>query len=493
MKEIGIKKRVSFIGAGQLFNALTNVLLVPYLARAMSSESYGTYGQVLMVCGIFQVIFSFGFSKLIYNQLNTFNERKSEAVLNTFIGALILALIGSFILFSTSFYIASFLNNPQLAFYLKLFAFSILFGLLSQIITSILNHFNRVKEISLITIINNLLRVLIIFLAIQIFQSLALVFWGLLLLSILQFIALWWISPISLIKGKVDFYLVGKIVKSGLPLGLSGVTTLLIVQTDGLMISKMLDTASYAIYRMGAITIPFLFVIYSSVITITMPEVTKMFHNEKIKELLNFKRKASLSVAALVYPILIFMLIFSEDIIRIYLGKQYEGSRLVFVIYNLLLFLRINDYRDILIVGGNTSSLFYADLIVFFLNIGLNYILIKSLGIEGAAIASIASFYLLSFTLLYLTKLKLKVGIGAFFNFKKLFQLILISSTIGLICIIIHSYLKATWWLIPIAFFYFVTTYLIVIRFKVIPKKQIEEILERSRLLKPFNNILKYI
>lgn len=225
-----------------------------------------------------------------------------------------------------------------------------------------------------------------------------------------------------------------------------------------------------------------------------MPEVTKMFHSGKIVELVQFKKRASFNIAVLTYPVLIFILLFSEEIIELYLGSQYKGSQTVFVIYNLLLFLRINDFRDVLIAKGKTKIILLSDIIVFGFNIGLNYVLITLYGIEGAAIASILSFYLLSFILLRFTSKELSVRMVDFLNFKKMLQLIFISLIFASACYYLYfSFLLGYLWILPLLMVYFILTYFIMIKFKVASIQQLIEFSGRIKILLPLNKLLKRI
>lgn len=493
MKQRSLRNRISLIGVGQLFNSFVNILLLPYLARSLDVEVYGTYGQVLMISGIFQAVFAFGLPSLILNYLNKKNPvDRDNFVTNSFFSCLILSTVGVLILVICNQQIAQLMNNNSLVSLLNIYALSILFNLFSNVLISILNHFHRVKSITYVVITNNLMRVAIIISLIQFSYGLDNIFIGLLVLAFIQFIILLVLSPIPLLNGRFQLNTLKKILSKGLPLGLSGITTLLLIQTDGVMISALIDTSAYALYRMGAIPIPFLFILYSSVISVTGADINKYFHLGEYNRILSIKRKTSFGIALLTYPALIIILVFAKQLIDIYLGDQYQGSLWVFVIYNFLLFLRITDYRDLLIAAGKTKVILLTDLSIFIFNVIVNYILISSFGIIGAVIASILSFYALSVLLHYQTAKLIRSSMLSFFEYKKMIRMVMLALILAVLSYLIFKAFNASFYLIPfIVLFYFIGVYYSIIKFKIASVDQLIAMISQYKILSPISNVLK--
>lgn len=487
-----IKNQVGWIGLGNLINAIVNVLLLPYLARALSVELYGTYGQVLMILGVANVIFAFGLSKLIFQQLND-NESGRNNVANVFLTIFLLGLLGSVLLFLGSNVLATFFENPSLEPLIRLYAFSLLFTLMSEAYRSILTHFYKSQSIAFAAIFHNILRVCIIIISIHYLNSIESLFGSLLALEAVNTFYLFLNSPKGIFLGKLSLSTIFLNMKKGLPLAFSGAATVLLVQTDGIMISRMLDTESYAIYRMGAIPIPFLFIVFASVIRVTVSEVNKLFNSNKIEELVLLKKKASTAIAYITYPLLIFCLFFSQAIISFYLGDQYASSLPVFIIYNFLLFLRINDYRDVLIAASRTMEIFLSDLLILLTNIILNFIFIKLIGINGAALASILSYYLLAGIQQYRTSKYLDISFFAFFNLKKLFQTIIVSSVCAIVIYQLYNLYPTFISLLISGLVYISISYFFLIRFKILDLKILKTYMSNVSFLQPLSSLLSFI
>lgn len=125
---------------------------------------------------------------------------------------------------------------------------------------------------------------------------------------------------------------------------------------------------------------------------------------------------------------------------NIYLGEKYIQSAAIFVVYNLIVFVRINDYQDIIIAKGKTKIIWNTTLICTTSNIVLNYILIKYFGAIGAAFSTVLSISLLAVILSLRTKSLIKLNsLNDIFGFVILFKIILISILINIMLSLIFT------------------------------------------------------
>lgn len=390
-------KRVATIAFGQGINVLVNFMFLPYMARALSISDYGTYGQVLLVTSFASALLASGLSKIIYVYLA--REPKDESTFDSnLITAVCLGLIGAILLGFTADLIGNGLENEKISDLLKIFTWSIPFQIAYQSIVSKLIFVQRVKEVTSLNIGANLLKVTLVVLSIQLYSSLTLVFWSMLLSVVIQTIV-----ALLIAKGGMNFNFNFNLrnglnqLKKGLPLGLTGLLGTGILYIDGLMVSKLLGLESYAIYRNGALEVPFIATIYSSIAAIVLPEVSKLFSRKKFDEIFDLKRKVIMNTIYIIYPILVFLLFFSSEIITVYLGERYAASAIIFSVFNLTLLIRINDYSDILLAASRSRQIFKYYLIAFIINIVLNVLFIRLFGSVGAALATVLSIAFLAY------------------------------------------------------------------------------------------------
>lgn len=458
-------KKIATLTFGQGINILINFLFMPYMARVLSYDDYGSYGQVLLIVSFTSSILSFGLSQIIFVYLNS--DKSQETVFSTNLFATtLLGMIGFLFLYLSATFFGNFLNNPSLSKLIPIFGISLIFTLPNQSINSLLIFLNKVKISAFLNVSVNLFKILLVVGAIQIYQSVYLAFVGILISQLVQFLVGIYLTKKS-ITLKIDQSLFWEQLTQGFPLGLTGILGSGILYVDGIMVSKILGVQEYAIYRNGAIEVPFISTIYTSIAVIIMPEVTKLFSENKLKEIVELKKKVIMNTMMLTYPILVFLLFNAKDLIVLYLGLKYEASAIIFGVYNLTLLYRVNDYSDILIAANKSRYILYCYFFAFILNLTLNYFFIHLFGTVGAAVSTVLSIFILAFLQLNKTLLIIKSNLKNLIEIKSIIHLICISLIISILLNwlfnLIHTdYVKII--LFTISYFSIVYYYLIKVK-----------------------------
>jgi len=188
-----------------------------------------------------------------------------------------------------------------------------------------------------------------------------------------------------------------------------------------------------------------------SIATVLYPMISKMASNMEILELKNVLIEAIIAMSLLIIPITVGMMIFAEPLVRVLFGRGAFDYSAIKMTYHALFFYSIGmigyGFREIL------SRVFYSlqDTktpminagVAMIINIILNIILSKFLGIGGLALATSISAILC--TILLYISLKKKIGLFGMINICILFLKILLASLImGLISKVSFSYLTSS-------------------------------------------------
>lgn len=456
--------KVFTLAFGQGLNIIVNLLFLPYMARVLDYQEYGTYGQVLLIVSFLAALLSFGLPQIIYVYLANADDSKRISVFNSCLyGSALIGLVGGIILISCSSLFSLWFNNEGLTILLQLYSLSLLFILPFNCINSYFIFFNKVKISAIIAVVTNILKVGFVITAIHVFHSVYIAIFGVLLSEIIQLTIGLIISRKS-IKFKFDFILIKELLKKGFPLGLTGVLGAGILYVDSAMISSIEGIKPYAIYRNGAIEVPFISTLYASISAIVLPEVAKLFQEANFDRILDLKKKVVMNSMMLTYPVLIFLLFNSHNIIVTYLGEMYKESAIVFAVFNLTLLIRITNYSDILISANKSKVILKIYLLTFCINIMLNYLLIVSFGIVGAAISTVISLFVLAALQLVISLQLIKKRLTDLFDFKMLLLMIFL-------CVVLALVLKWTfsssgkYTFLLFGGIYFPIIYLILLRF----------------------------
>lgn len=418
--------KILLLTVGNGINIIMNFIMMPYLARALSYHEYGTYGQVLIVTALFQVVFTFSLNQLVNLVFANKENDPKKSFSTLFYLSLIIAAIGLVIQAGTAGLISGWFGNESLQSLLLLSLPFLAGQIIYTVLYAMLIFYDKIKEASALLVVINVIRLVLVFLSIQLYHSLSMVVTALNIVSVLQVIMAFWFLPKAIKSFRFyDKKLAKQIIQSAYPLTLSGITERGIFYLDGFIISSLLSTTDYAIYRAGAFEVPFISSVYGSVSAVVLPEVARYYRENKFDKIVELKQRALVGNACLVYPVLVFLLFFGHTLLTFYLSDKYAASVPIFAIFNLALLIRVNDYQDILVVSGKTRIIFFYSLIVFIINIVLNLILVHYFGIIGGAIAFITFLFCYAALLAYKSASVVGSTVSIQFQFKKLLFILL--------------------------------------------------------------------
>ena len=409
------------------FTTILNFIFVPFLAREISLEENGEYGQVLLVSNLLVLIFNLGILNIYPVLLNEFKNEINKVFSNTIyllglssiIAILVQVVIGLFsILFLHS-------NIEEYLIIYSLFTVSTIF---IGVITPQLIFEGKSSKLVLITLVFTTVRLLLSFLFIRVYHSVLYLVIVNTVINFLQAIALYLLVDKEKRKfTKFDSTIIKHIIAESYPFVILSFLGYSIVYIDGWMLSNLLSTAEYAIYRNGAIEIPFIATVYSSIAGLVMYKLAKLKSENEVAQMFQLKSKVVQTIAVFTFPVIIFFIINADYFIPLYLGAKYIQSAAVFSVFSAAALIRINNYGELLIINKNKKVIIYANLITFITNLIMNYFFIKNFGFIGAAFAYLISVFLLAGMLTYKTIKIYNVPLSAYFNFNILIKLSLVS------------------------------------------------------------------
>lgn len=411
------------------FNTLLNFIFAPYISRAFTVFENGTYGQVLLVSNLMVMIFSLGISN-IYSILLIENKDEFNKVFSNSTFLLVIAgILGSIIQVIIGIFSQDIFNN-NIYEYLLIFSVNTFFGILSSTLTLQLIYLGKTTGLLIITILLNLLKIILSVLAIQYFKSFSLFIFFLSLIAFLNYLCLFLLTPKPKRKfEKINIGYCKIILHESYPYLILSFLGYTILYVDGWMLSKLMSTNDYAIYRNGAIEIPFIANIYTSFSAVLLNKLSLLKQENKIREIFEIKKKTTQTIAIITFPIVIFLIFNADVLIPLYLSNKYSKSSIVFAIFSLVVLIRVNNYSDLLIINKNRFAIVMANAVVFVLSIVFNYIMIKKFGYIGAAISYVFSMFILVSILTRITIKKYNVSIHDYYNLKVLFYILLLSVT----------------------------------------------------------------
>lgn len=420
-KKIGVNLVIKLFGVSLGY---LNILIISNLYGV---SSYGLFILCFTIVSITQVIPKFGLENSILKLINEFDFSQTSEIKETILKALsitlVLGIFFSVLLYYTAPEIAHFLNKywivndiRTMSYILIPLSYIFLFG-------AILQALNYAKEYMLLVTVLLQLLFMIFLLVNNIFEF----NYGVIEVYAYSIILGFCISFILLVKRlknkKITFSFFKKeknlisykrVINTSLPMLLSTSIFLIMGWTDILMLGYYTSEKLVGIFSASLKLSLFAGISLGVVNSVVTPKFAALFNLNKIDELKKLVKHSTKLIFYLATPFLLIFLLFPQTILSL-LGSEYiNGSRILIILTIGQVFNALCGSVGLLMLMTNQQKL--NKNIIFaatILNAILNYYLIPSYSILGAAIANMCS--LIFWNLLMIIAVKRNLGFWTFY------------------------------------------------------------------------------
>lgn len=366
-----------------------------YVAKELGTEKFGTLSYALIYCALFSFLGPFGIGHVVVKDLTKKPENK-HIILGS---AFVIVLVGQatmMILIASS---AMLLGDKHLMLIL-IFGGSFFLELYHPIDyyfqATLKSKYSAIARIfaSVISVCGRLFLVAIEaplywFACAAIISS---------LVRLGSYICMYWIIGEKLLHWRSSIPMIKSLFLQSWPLCLNNAVVGIYSQIDIIMIGKLAGMEAVGIYAtaMKIITTPryFMMTLYTS----TTPILMHAFKRNK-EEFWDKFRKVSGLFAWCGFWFYLILWARGNFIVTSILGMEFDAGALLYGILSLRLLISFPAIHQVtyLIVSGNTHIQFFAQMIGICVNISLNFLLIPHFGLEGAALATAATFAIVSY------------------------------------------------------------------------------------------------
>lgn len=485
--------KVLALAMGDGINLVLNFLLIPILARTFDVETYGTYGQVLMLAGFFVTLLSMGLNNILLRDLSQ-DENKAEVFYNNLFSGILVGAAGMLVVLIFAPIVGAYFNNPALVSALRFYTPYIPLTIAISSCNAALIFLGKSRSIVVVSVITNLIRLVgIIFISLFLERNLNLIFAFLTILSLGQFLVLWYEVDWKYYFNLVSRSKIGSQIKSALPLGVTVMISSIITIADGFYVSTLLNVEEYALYRNGAMYLPLIMNLYGAINSIILPDVSQLYKNNAWSQIASMKRSIADLFVLIVYPVLIFFLFFARDLVALVFSEKYILSTVIFQIYNLSLFFRICNAEDLFIVANKASRLPYIYAITCIYVLIVNYVFINLWGINGAVLASFSGVILLILLVYYYGFRLIQMKLSEIVPWKNIGRVLLITVPLNILLITGEKYCHHPFYFMMAFFPYILMCYLIFLKLEWMNsttiRKMVVSVTGQGKLIKAYDSI----
>ncbi len=380
---------------GQLFSLIVAFFIGVWLARYLGPYNYGIISYALALAGLFAFIADLGTGGIISRDLVKSPEKRDELLGTGFR----LKLIGGTIAFLAATIAALVIkSDPLTKVLIVLYSTSFILAAINIIIIFFQAEVKAKKTVQaqvMATIISSILKVLLILFGLG-------VFW---LTLIYVFDVVWqgigfiWVYEkygLRIRQWRFNPVLAKEIWRNAWPLMLSTAASVILLRIDQVMIGNLMDKKAVGIYA-AAVKIVEIFYFVPSIICASL--FPAIINAKKTGVEMYQRRLRNLYFLMGVIGILIALPIslLAKPIISILFGANYLLAVPILQIYiwsgvGLFLGFAVNQY---LMAENATRTIFWVNLAAMLANVLLNVWLIPMVGLSGAAIATLISYFVI--------------------------------------------------------------------------------------------------
>ncbi|MCU0642062.1 MAG: oligosaccharide flippase family protein [archaeon] len=407
-----IAKSTIIVFVGIFLSKLFTYVYRIVIARYYGPEVYGLLSLALMVAGWFTAFSALGLSEGLLRYIAVYRAGKKADRIRYLI-KFSLAILGfssifaGVLLYFTSDLIAvSIFKSPELAIFLKIFAFCVPITVLLGPFLSTLRAFERINLYSGISnILQNAAKLAIILLFIFVGVNsggVALSYvLGMLATLIAAYLACRYYLPqvfgAARIPGAERTEIMKEVFSYSWPLLFLGFFTSVFYWLDTFAIGFFRTTMEVGIYNAAIPLSLLLFFVPELFTQLFFPMITKEFSRKNVRLVREMTQQVGKWIFALNLPVLMIMVLFPGVVLNVFFGSEYLAAEMSLRLLAIgALFASVTGLStNLLSAIGKSRLIFYNFVAAAIVNFVLNWMLVPDYGMVGAAFATMITYFVL--------------------------------------------------------------------------------------------------
>jgi len=201
---------------------------------------------------------------------------------------------------------------------------------------------------------------------------------------------------LSKFKDVIQFKYVKELLSFSAPLALQSILGMIITWTDVLILGYFLTAKDVAVYGAARPIASTLMSVLVAANFLYLPLVSQLFGKNKMVEIRRTYAVITKWITAITLPVFLVTFLFSRAVIWVLYGARYLDASLVLSILALTFFIHVafGPNGMTLIIFGENRFVTLTAAMAAFINVLLNILFVPLLGVTGAAISTLITYFL---------------------------------------------------------------------------------------------------
>jgi O-antigen/teichoic acid export membrane protein len=399
---------VGFIGTVQVLTSLGTFFLLPIITKTLGTHDYGLWAQINITVSLISSLALMGLSMGFVRFLSAETEKKMirEAVYSILFFVVISGFLASLLIYTFAEPIATFgFKDPEATYFIQAGSALIFLSVVESISLFYFRVFRQIKKFSYFSLFETFGKLFFILILLKMGYGLL----GVIVATLLVQSSILLISLVIIIS-QIGFTIprfthIKEYLQFSLPLTPSSLVRWITESSDRFLVTYFLGLGSAGVYS-AAYSIGNLIQLFSSPLQlILLPELSKLFDEDKIDQVRIYLSHSLRYFLLITIPAVFGLSALAKPLLGIFTTQDFLSGWFVIPIIALsgLLAGIFQIFVNIMLLVKETKSATYINIIAAISNVLLNLLLIPSIGILGAALSTLISYFLMIVFCIYIS------------------------------------------------------------------------------------------
>ncbi len=394
-------KDVGFIGTVQVLTSLGTFFLLPIITKTLGTYDYGLWAQINITVSLISPLALMGLSMGFVRFLSSETETRiiREAVYSILFFVTVSGLLASFLLYTFAEPLATFgFKDPEATYFVKAGSFLILLNLIESISLFYFRVFRQIKKFSYLTLFETFGKLFFILILLKMGYGLlgviaaTLVVQGSIFLIALVII----ISQIGFVIPRFTY--IKDYLQFSLPLTPTALIRWITESSDRYLVTYFLGLRSVGVYSAACSIGNLIQLFVSPLQLILLPELSKLFDENKMDEVRIYMSHSLRYFLLISIPAVFGLSALAKPLLGILTTEDFLSGWVVIPIiaFSGLLAGIFQIFVNTMFLVKQTKTTTYINIIAAASNVLINILLIPTIGIVGASLSTLFSYFLMA-------------------------------------------------------------------------------------------------
>jgi O-antigen/teichoic acid export membrane protein len=399
---------VGFIAIVQVLTSLGTFFLLPIITKTLGAYDYGLWAQINITVSLISPLALMGLSMGFVRFLSSETDEKiiKEAVYSILFLVTVSGLLASLLLYIAAEPLATFgFRDPEATYYIQIGSFLILSNVIESISLIYFRVFRQIKRFSYLTLFEASAKLLFILVLLKLQYGLFGVIAATLIIQGLIFI----ISTLIIIL-QMGFFIpkfthIKEYLRFSLPLTPTALIRWVTESSDRYLVTYFLGLGSVGVYSAACSIGNLIQLLVSPLQLILLPEISKLFDENKIDQVRIYMSHSLRYFLLITIPAVFGISALAKPLLGVFTTEDFLSGWFVIPIIALsgLLAGIFQIFVNVIFLVKETRYITYINIVAAVSNVLLNLLLIPSIGIGGAAISTLISYFLMIVLCIYVS------------------------------------------------------------------------------------------